>query len=211
MTRPRRVRVLWEREALVIAERIRQLAYGIASEAIYPDSRALRQLSGRVLEDPDCMVHKAAERLVRSGFGKHLFGGPGMFFLRWVWPGQTYDGENVSESWMHSPGHWDDYGADTLSVWIPLCDVKRETTGTFWWSDREEDIAWWRSQDPVGLRVPWNYHPLAVGGSEPWPDPGVNCEECEAGEALVFDKGLLHGSTRSLTAPRLSYDLRMQR
>lgn len=185
-------------------------------KAIYPDSPDLRQLSRLVYEDPVCLVQLAATRLANRLGGEWGLLGHELFFLRWSFPGQTYDGHGPLRSWIHSPGHTDKYAAGhTASCWIPLQDITQETGGYWWVPPGSEAEAWWLAQDPNVLRVPAHYHKaVAERGADPFPPVLRNLVRLErppAGVALVFNQSLVHGSTQALGASRLTYDFRLVR
>lgn len=172
--------------------------------AIYPDSRHLLFLQERCLYRG--IVGMLISRRLVEAVGEHI---PrpmffGIAFVRYAFPGMTSNGEAFVDDVLNSPFHYDDYhGAETRTTWIPLQDTSPDT-GSFAFTRDPETV-----EMTGGGFSPTTLHNAA--------DMGAYIEKlrettqesfCRAGNALLFDRHLLHGATYPCAMPRISVDLR---
>lgn len=108
---------------------------------------------------------------------------------------------------VSSPLHYDNYGADTRTTWIPLQDID-ESTGTLCWTDSADLIK--MTGDGI---APEQMH--GEGVSDDTNNAyitslrkNLKLIKCKAGQVVMFDKTLLHGSTYPESALRVSVDVR---
>lgn len=170
---------------------------------IFPDSDFLYRLQGR------CFYRGVVGLLVTesliSALRAHL-DEPVFFcmpFLRYAFPGMTSNGVERLDDVLNSPLHYDDYGKDTRSTWIPLHDAGA-STGSICFTENARLIEIsGRGLSPEAMHVkgfPAEYIDLLR--------TEVREVHCGAGDAVIFDKTRLHGATYPRTAPRVSIDLR---
>lgn len=117
----------------------------------------------------------------------------------------------VPTPWHHDMPYYCVEGPKTLSLWIPLDDVPRETTLEFVAGSHQ----WGKSFRPQRF----NGQPLNENdGLEDIPDINANKDsyeiigwDVEPGDAIAFDYRTLHGApaNNSLTAQRRAFSLRL--
>jgi len=173
---------------------------------IWPDSPTLLSCSRPtyIRDNAACKVHEGARRLANYG---SLLLDINLFYVRWAFPGETRDGNEPLRSKILSPGHYDDYKIDSLSVWVTFKDTT-PATGSFWWSEDKELINFYKEKREYQL--PPYFHENWSKDVEELHSK-INIEYCKAGEALIFGPDLLHGSTTATTQERLTYDFRLLR
>lgn len=131
-----------------------------------------------------------------------------LFFLRFCFPGQTSNGIEPIRSRVSSPLHYDRYGCDQTTVWVPLVDTTPET-GTFMWTEHPELMRWRGSNLPIAHPKDFHAAPNGFDALMARFPEGVREEFCRAGECLLFNKDLLHGSTQARSEARITFDFRI--
>lgn len=174
--------------------------------SIYPDSRHLLFLQERCLHQGivGALVSNRLVRAVADHLPKPMFFG--IAFVRYAFPGMTSNGEAFVDDVLNSPFHYDDYhGADTRTTWITLQDSSPET-GSFAFT-RDPEV----TEMTGGGYSPRTLHNAPADEVADYIDKvraTAQEEFCQAGDALLFDRHLLHGATYPRSLPRLSVDLR---
>lgn len=128
-------------------------------------------------------------------------------FVRFHHPAMTSNGLKRLDNIVSSPLHYDNYGADTRTTWVPLQDVTEET-GSLCYTDSADLI----EMSGEGI-APEQMH--SIGLPESAHDTYIDLLrkklkliQCHAGSVVLFDKSLLHGSTYPKSSLRVSVDVR---
>lgn len=129
-------------------------------------------------------------------------------FIRFHHPFMTSNGKSRLDNCVASPLHYDNYDCDTRTTWIPLQDIN-EGTGSLCYTNSPELIA----LTGAGLS-PKQMHQIEQSDSNFQEiyirllESEVKSVECAAGQVIIFDKNLLHGSTYPASQCRISVDMR---
>ena len=128
-------------------------------------------------------------------------------FLRFHHPAMTSNGKRRLDNVVSSPLHYDNYGADTRTTWIPLQDID-ESTGTLCYTDAADLVK--MTGDGIapnqmhGEELLQDTHDAYIASLR----KNLKLIKCKAGQVVMFDKSLLHGSTYPESALRVSVDVR---
>src|SRR3990167_2283881 len=176
-------------------------------ENIFPDSRLLLILQWR------CIYLGVCEYLITNellDFVKCHMNNFTLFpiaFVRVHFPEMLSNGYVRKDNLTSSPLHYDNYsGNETKTTWIPLQDISNET-GHFCYTFDDELIEMTQSGfSPSDLH---NMTDLEFENKYITKlKLGLNTVTCSAGEVVLFDKTLLHGSTYPKSETRISIDIR---
>jgi nitrite reductase/ring-hydroxylating ferredoxin subunit len=114
-----------------------------------------------------------------------------------VFDPQSYHGNNPPAAWAHGPHRdsWTGHSRDGRNIWLALADVPAEAGMVFYPETHEDDL----HCDPRTLY-------LQPG----CPLPKPTCQPVKAGEMLVFDPEMLHGTHLNTTSStRVALSLRL--
>lgn len=173
---------------------------------IYPDSRWLLLVQHRsvVRGIAPLLVNDALVEIARS----HFKGPPkylNLLFVRAAFPRGGSRGPKRLDNYTYGPLHRDNYvELPTLTFWIPLNDIDASTGGLVWTTD--EGIA-----RVIGEGTsPATFHKEGAipAGFVELLKSRTTQAVCQAGDAVYFDRTLLHGSNYAVEKPRLTVDLR---
>jgi len=177
---------------------------------LYPNSKDLKIVESR------CIYRGIIETIVTkkliSSLSDHLgdvalFGPTSSRFVRVAFPNMTSNGFQSLDNVVNSPLHYDNYyNVNTRTTWIPLQDINADT-GSLCYTNNEELIRLsGKGISPAEFHCcpnkKWGDHYVALLKNE------IKEVYCSLGDAVVFDKSVLHGATYPKSKPRLSVDIR---
>jgi hypothetical protein len=126
-------------------------------------------------------------------------------FLRIHHPDMLSNGKERKDDITSTPLHYDSYGGDTRTTWIPLQDID-ESTGSLCYASNKKLI----EMTGNGLE-PHHLHDSLIDNEAEYINllkKHISTIKCKEGQVAIFDKNLLHGATYSKSKMRISVDLR---
>lgn len=173
-------------------------------DRIYPDSIFKAVLQQRCIYR-GIMKLLVSEDLVR-GVRDHIDQAEIVMinYLRIGFPEMKSSESGKIDNALMSCPHYDEYGADIVTTWIPFHDIDSDTGG-FSFSENKVLAEYAKSielQDDFHKGIPECIDLIRTEMKE---------IHCKAGDVIMFDRHVLHGGTYAKNKMRMSFDMRWAR
>lgn len=180
------------------------------NQYIFPDSKYLALLSSRVvaLGAAELLVSDDMQARIEKVFGKCRIV-PNFFFVRVAFVKGTSDSKAKVKNVVTTPLHYDNYGVDTVTGWIPLQDIDFQTGGLCWTVDEKLIEMTGAGMSPADMHSKSSDDEF-MATYIPLLENNLRQVRCSSGDVVFFDRNLLHGATLPMAKDRYSLDFRWE-